>query len=155
MLVVVGALGATGMAELGVDEEIIGSVTMYKINPDGTKTVMKTVNITNSSLESHPGYMVTEYANGTVTERFLTKEELNELREDWCYSVLIEKDGDHAEVGEGACLQFTDTQPYQIYHRSCAWNYLIGERCIESTCPYVGTGAESCDGWIHLYRFSC
>lgn len=99
---------AKGGVALDTDKEVIANnaAIFYEINPDGTKEVTKIVNFTDLTMGGYAGYMISEYANGTVIEKALTEEELEELRE-----------GRH-NVIECTTCNVTDTQsPAQIYHR--------------------------------------
>jgi len=58
---------------------------IYTINPDGTRDVTKTINLTDLKMKGYVGYMVKKFANGTTIEKALTKKDLNELRKYRCY----------------------------------------------------------------------
>jgi len=73
--------------EMMVVDNATDNVTgvIYTINPDGTRDVTKTINLTDLKMKGYVGYMVKKFANGTTIEKALTKKDLNELRKYRCY----------------------------------------------------------------------
>jgi len=152
-----------GIGAVSASDEPVAGITMYKINPDGTTTPIKT-------FEGSGPMVVTATMNEdgsmdmTKEDRRISEDELcGGLGLDNCPNihkvtpetelpVNIEDENGGITAGILNPSEKIDASPMTTYYQACAWNNVIGWSCCAYSYNYNGgAGAEASDGYVSCW----